>query len=489
MTHKNLKNSVKIILAVCCVASCREDPKEEPATPRAFNKIEASLPKITYLLGETPNFDDLTVKEVFTDGYKKINTTYQLQWNGDKFKAGTSVATITARNDTATIDIVTENKLVDTGLPVVYVETEGRQTIDSKDTYVNARMTIRDKGNIMSENALRIRGRGNATWSYPKKPYKVKLDSKTSLLGMGEDKDWALLANYCDKTLMRTDIAFKLSELLGFPWTPKARFVELVLNGEYMGNYQLVEAIKQDKNRVNIPKTGFIIERDGYYLQEPIWFTTNRGYGYSFKNPDTDDLTEDQINYIKYYMNEFEAVLSSASFNDPENGYAKYIHTESFARWFLFQQMIANMDTNPYFIKEDMTSASKLSMGPVWDFEWSLGIGWYEGSRPRPADYYVWHSEFYYNRLLQDAGFTAKLQQMWETCHSRVTQDILQHISDVQKEIMESQSLNFKRWDILNTRISVGGIPLGSFEKEVECDRQFFINHMNWLETALYNFN
>ena len=476
---------------IVCIVSCQKEPEQEIIiSPRVFQGIDVANLKTSYLLGEVINLDDVEVVEVFSDGYEKINTTYTLVWEGDNelFKTGITTLTVTARGQEQKIDIVRENKLVDTGLPVVYIETDGGQTIASKETYIHAKMTI-VHANHTYYNTIRIRGRGNATWrDYPKKPYKLKLDSKGDLLDMGKDKDWVLLANYCDKTLMRTSIAFKLSELLGFPWTPKAKFVELVLNGEYMGNYQLVESIKQDEKRVNIPETGFIIERDGYYLQEPKWFTTPRGYGYSFKNPDMDDLTETQYDYIRNHVNEFETVLDSESFKDPEHGYSKYINIESFARWFLLQQMIANIDTNPYMIKEDMTDHSKLSMGPVWDFEWSLGIGWYDGSRPRPPEYFVCYTDFYFHKLLQDAVFAAKVKQMWETCHSSITSDILQHIVDVQNEIMQSQELNFKRWDILNTRVSVGGIPLGSFEKEVECDRQFFINHMNWLGSVINNF-
>ena len=179
-------------------------------------------------------------------------------------------------------------------------------------------MKIKEKGSVISENKLRIRGRGNATWTYPKKPYKLKLDSKANLLGMGEDKDWVLLANYCDKTLMRAGIAFKLSKLMNFPWTVKDRFVEVVINGEYLGNYQLVEGIKQASHRVDIPKDGFLFERDGYYLEEPRYFVTSRNYGYSFKNPDPEDnLTDAQWNYIKNRMDEFEAVLASDNFKDP----------------------------------------------------------------------------------------------------------------------------------------------------------------------------
>jgi hypothetical protein len=465
------------------MTACSKDDSPEE---KIFINIEiASLPaKTTYRLGETPDFTGLTVNNVFTNGSREPNTYYKIQWDGNPFMRGKSAVEVVSRNRKATFDIVFERELTDTGLPVVYIETDNLQVIDSKENYVNATMVIKADGKVLHENRLRIRGRGNATWIvYPKKPYKLKLDVKDDLLGMGEDKDWVLLANYCDKSLMRTSVAFKLSELLGFPWTPKDRFVEVVLNGEYLGNYQLVEGIKQDALRVNIPKDGYLIERDGYYLQEPVWFVTPRGYGYSFKHPDPEDLSPSQLDYIREYMTEFETLLASGEFRDPQNGYAKYIDTESFVRWFLFQQILANMDTNVYLSKDDR-SDSRLRMGPVWDFEWSLGIGWYEGGRPRPANYFVWESDaFYYDRLLQDPAFTAKVKERWQGLH--VTQDILQHIDNTQKLLEKSQQLNFRRWDILNERVSVGGIPLGSYEEEVACDRQFFINHIAWLETAI----
>jgi spore coat protein CotH len=480
-----------ILIMLSIFPSCQKNKMiDEVIVQRIFQDIKIENLPTTYFIGQKPDFKDVIVKEVFADGYEKINTDYDIKWNWDIFKIGADSITVTARGKTKTIKIVIENQLIDTGLPVVYIETEDGKTIDSKTDYINAKMTVTTNiGRTLHQNDMRIRGRGHATWIvYPKKPYRLKLDNKTNLLGMGEDKDWALLAGYCDKTLMRTSIAFKLSELLGFPWTPKSQFVELVLNGEYMGNYMLVEAVKQDAKRIDIPKAGFVIERNGYYLEEPVWFTTIKGHGFTFKNPDTDVLTETQINYIRNHINEFENILYSASFNDPVNGYSKYIHTESFVRWFLFQQIIANMDTNPYIVKDDMTGASKLSMGPVWDFEWSLGIGWYDGFRPRPADYWVWYEGFYFQRLLQDAAFARQLQQMWEKYNSSVKQDILQYISATEQKIMKSQELNFQRWDIMNQRVSVGGIPMGSFEKEVDCDRQFFINHINWLQTALYQF-
>jgi hypothetical protein len=457
---------------------------DEAPEEKVFVNIEiAALPaKTTWLLGETPDFTGLAVNNVFTNGDREPNTYYNIRWS-NPFKQGKSVVEVTSRDRTAMFDIEFDGELTDTGLPVVYIETDGRQAVESKDDYVNAIMRIREGGRTLHENGLQIRGRGNATWTYPKKPYKLKLDGKAALLGMDEDRDWALLANYCDKSLLRTGIAFRLSELLGFPWTPEARFVELVLNGEYLGAYQLAESVKRDTRRMDLPVDGYLIERDGYYLQEPIWFGTPRGYGYTFKFPEPEDLTEAQLDYIRRYMTAFETALASDVFDDPADGYVKYIETESFVRWFLFQEILANMDGNVYLCKADSLD-SRLCMGPVWDFEWSLGIGWYEGVRPRPANYYIWESAAFYNdRLLEDPAYAEQVKAAWRQLH--VTQDILRYIDETQELLERSQRLNFRRWDILNVRVSVGGIPLASYEEEVACDRQFFINRMNWLETVI----
>jgi hypothetical protein len=454
-------------------------------TDDLIGTIDESLKRITIATQEWIGHIE-SLKAVFeAAGVVTIDNTIQESGITPNNFCRDVVYTVTAEdNAQKTYTVVFESPQA-TGLPVIRIDTQGSQSITSKETYVNAAMVIQRDGVTIHESTMRIRGRGNATWGYPKKPYKIKLDSKANILGMGNDKDWVLLANYCDKSLMRTGIAFKVSELLQFPWTPDAKFVELVINGEYQGNYQLVEGIKQDSNRVDIPKTGFIIENDGYYLQEPKWFVTDSGHPYSFKNPDAeDDLTDAQYNYIKDYLNEFEGVLNSDNFNDAINGYQKYIDTDSFVRWFLLQQIIANLDTNPYLIKADSTENSKLSIGPVWDFEWSMGIGWYDGARPRPADYWTWNG-WYYEKLLQDEAFTARLRSMWDQYKGQISQTILQYIDERESEIMKSQKINFRRWDILNTRVSVGGIPLGSFEAEVDCDKQFFINHMNWLETAI----
>ena len=141
-------------------------------------------------------------------------------------------------------------------IPVVYIDTGGKGIYD-KDNYVKGTIKILDPEKLYSDEtefytSMGIRGRGNSTWSFPKKPWKVKLDSPASIFGMGADKEWCLLANYSDRTLMRNILAMKLSEICGFAWTPHMYSVHVYLNDDYQGVYTLCEHKKVSKDRVDI---------------------------------------------------------------------------------------------------------------------------------------------------------------------------------------------------------------------------------------------
>lgn len=156
------------------------------------------------------------------------------------------------------------------GLPVVFVETPDRSEIPSKfeDWLSDTRIKVYNPDwSVDLDMTTGIRGRGNSTWAYPKKPYALKLDSKSKVLGMREHKRWVLLANWMDRTLLRNAVSFRLSEMTALDYTPRGQFVELILNGEHMGNYYLCEHIKVDENRVNIDELDSS-ETDGGYLME-----------------------------------------------------------------------------------------------------------------------------------------------------------------------------------------------------------------------------
>lgn len=142
-------------------------------------------------------------------------------------------------------------------LPVLYVDTEGGQAIVSKEDYINGNFRIQGNTTFNSGNttlydgAIKIRGRGNTTWGYDKKPYKIKLDAKTDLFGFGKNKHWVLLANYTDESHMRNTLSYNLSGEMGMPYMQSVH-VDLILNGKYAGTYQFCEQVKIAGGRVNI---------------------------------------------------------------------------------------------------------------------------------------------------------------------------------------------------------------------------------------------
>ena len=402
-----------------------------------------------------------------------------------------------------------------TGLPVMRIDTVGALMPSSaKEKHDGTLRLIKDGVTVYDSTddnePITIKVRGNATAGYPKKPYKIKLPKKANLLAAAprnasdnKDKHWVLLAGYCDKTLLRTATGFYAASLFnGIPengtlYVPHAAFVDLVMNGEYLGTYFLADSVKEGDDRLAVNEKdkdnggiGFVAEYDpAYYRNEADWFISDRGNPYTFKFPDPEDYTGGNFSvhkdYLNRYINDFEKALYS---EESEHDWQDYIDTESFARWFLAHNLTANKDTNYFFSKKTSDDTSKLVMGPVWDFEWSIGIGWMQTtSRPVPANYWCVNG-WYFAELLKKREFVEEVKRQWNalkmTCPDIATA-INTRMDEMSRTISLSRQLNFMRWDIMNQFVGVGGIPLGSYEAELECDKQFMRSRVQWLDSAI----
>ena len=404
-------------------------------------------------------------------------------------------------------DIIT---VAHTGLPTVIIETENNINPTSAKEKRKGTMRIYypNGDEYFSSNDFTIKVRGNATAGYPKKPYKLKLPKKINLLDIkssdNKDKNWVLLANYCDKTLLRNQMGFYVASLFNEIdeneqlYVPHSCFVDVVLNSEYIGTYTLTDSVKEGEQRLNVNEKekdfggiGYVAEYDpNYYRNEPKWSETSmRKYKYTFKFPDTDETSFDiyMANFEKY-MNRFEAAFYDYSDN-PSDDWRKYIDLESFARWYLVHNILANIDTNYFFSKKNSDDDSKLVMGPVWDFEWSIGIGWYYDERPRNPDYWCVNG-WYMKELLCNEEFVSEVKNQWKKLKAKYP-DLTATINSKMKEyaqiINTSQEMNFKRWPILDQRVSVGGLPLGTYEAELSCDMAFIQNRISWLDSQIAN--
>jgi len=377
------------------------------------------------------------------------------------------------------------------GLPIVSIDTKDRNPVNSKEEYREGEMKIIADGRTESDytGKMQIRGRGNSTWDMPKKPYRIKLNSKASVLGMPADKDWVLLANYADKTLMRNRIAFSVSEIFAPSYTPRGQFVDLFLNGEYMGNYFLTEHMKVADNRIKLSEssdedTGFLLEVDAR-LDEDNWFYTPRGIPVCIKSPDADDISNEQLRFITDYVNKTEAAIYSDNFGDPENGFRKYIDEESFIKWYWVNELMKNNDAvffSSVFMYKDR--GGKLSLGPVWDFDISSGNVNYNDNYDPPG-WWIRASRWI-DRLFEDPEFKKKAKSMWIQAQPQLS-NIAAMADKYAQQLKYSQQQNFEKWNILDTGVWPNLVVLGSYENEVQYLKYWLDKRAKWISAEISN--
>ena len=347
--------------------------------------------------------------------------------------------------------------IIKTGLPVVYLETDGGKKISSKTTFVQGSMRIKGYGGYESKSNMRcsVRGRGNTTWTWPKKPYLVKFDTKQSLLGMPEHKRWVLLANFMDRTLMRNLVSMKVASLTSLAWTPRCVPVELVLNGEHKGSYLLIEQVRVSENRVNISKKdGYLIELDFHYDNEVQWRDKHDNIPFGIKYPDPDSITTAQLTYIKNYITGAANVLYGPDFADPERGYADWIDVDSFVDYWIVYEVMGNHELgNPGSVFFHKDGSGKLVAGPCWDFDW--GVLSYNTS-PHAKTGFVNRNAIWYKRLFQDPAFAAKVRNRFQELLPAL-ETIPAYIDDCERLLEKSAELNFAMWNPADDKWQNGG--------------------------------
>ncbi|MBO5075440.1 MAG: CotH kinase family protein [Bacteroidales bacterium] len=384
-------------------------------------------------------------------------------------------------------------------IPVIHIKTKNSAPILNKKDYVDGTITISDPEKLYSDVAefsaeMGIRGRGNSTWSFPKKPWKVKLKEKASLLGMPADKEWALLANYADRTLVRNIVAMKLSEICGFSWTPRMHSVEVYLNGKYQGVYTLCEHKKVSSDRVDIDVVGEDVTggdaiTGGYYLEieeqqdETTCWWTSMGVPMMFSDPE--EPNSEQLAYVKGLFESFEQALWAKDYSQT-SGYPKYIDVDSFVDYYIVQELTKNIDGNlrkSSFITKER--GKKMEMYHLWDFDLTLGnCGYFWGNVGNGPDNFWIKLDKWYPHLFADPAFVDKVQKRWNELKPEFDK-IPEFIDEQTFYLAKAQERNFKVWSIWESVDWVYFPSLGSYEKEVDYLKEFYTKRLEWLDTEL----
>lgn len=341
-----------------------------------------------------------------------------------------------------------------TGLPHLFIITENNAPVNSKDDYVQATIKL-DGADIYEdyEGTTRIRGRGNSTWGMPKKPYRLKLDNKASLLGLSAEKDWILLANYLDGTLMLNAVASKTAQLLEMPYTNTMIPVDVTLNGEYMGNYMFTEHKEVEKNRIDVTNGGILLELDTYF--DEAWQFKSEHYELPvmIQYPELEDyLFEEATIERDRIMADFQ-ILEDAVFDEsfPNNNYLDYIDANALVNYLIVYNLTRNVEINhPKSTYLHKQKDGKYMMGPIWDFDWAFdynGVDTYFQSSTGPL--FRGGNESgtrFFSRFLEDPTIQDLYRDKWSQFKSNKLPELLSYIDEYAALIEISHALNYQKW-------------------------------------------
>ena len=484
-------------LSLTNIAPVNEKTNFETEVVEATRTATVTMPTVTNFSDLLFNYSMEGGNQVMVNGITLVNGETAIDASGEK-------NTVVVRNGQhgKSYKLLVRN----TGLPVVRISTSEffdrehlesylnllqSKEINSRDTFdhriwlpegendfVSVRIEYPDGSPGMKntsnvpiyEATTKIKGRGNYTWIWEKKPYALKFDSKAEVLGMPAHKRWILLANWRDRTLLRNDATFWLSKRSGLPYTVRGQFVELEFNGEHRGNYYLCEQIKIDGNRVDIaefkddlndPTGGYLMEIDSYWDELNKFKSNYFKFKYMFKEPDEDTTNGDPndplyaegFTWMKTYINRLEKIIKTKS--AVENGeYAEKLDVDSAIMLMIINELTGNRDffqgyphNGPHstYLYKDKGENSKLFMGPVWDFDYETFI---------PSDYYsnsgyTWRGfdnhGFYYYFLCHDQDFVDRIKELWALRKSEFAK-LPAYIDEMVEKIALSQHFDEKMW-------------------------------------------
>ena len=360
------------------------------------------------------------------------------------------------------------------GVPAqLVVATDGGAPILNRDDYVTGTLTLDGV-----THPLEIKGRGNSTWNFPKKPYKVKLGEDAALVGTTPQEDWVLLANAADRSALRTHTAFAVADRTRLGWTPQSRFVELVLNGTSQGMYQLTEQVEVKPGRVDIGDDAYLLEINERFVRDGDrgFRTVRRRTPIVFKDPD--DPERGDVIRVRRHVQAFEKVLYGKRFTDPKRGYRPYVDLGSFIDWYLVEELFRNQDSNFFSsVYVSWTPGGKLEMGPVWDFDLSGGTAFRRAVPPRG-----WHTRLgthWIARMLKDPDFAARVKARWTTLRPRVER-LVSQLPAAATPLRTTAEADWAQWHA-GTELVLGSKHAESFDGEVEFLRDWLTQRIAWM--------
>lgn len=399
---------------------------------------------------------------------------------------------------TTTPEVATTETPVPATIPVLMIETENGHNITSKTEYIRAEASSDDTSekHTFSHLPVQIRCRGNYTYGLEKKAYRLKFDEKINLFGLdeGKAKSWILLANHCDRSLLRNDTAFAMARALsGIDEVTSSGFVRLYINGEYRGIYQVCEQHTVSKHRIHITEQPDVLDSD-YYLEMDSYASGTEGIDYFrvthrnfvIKN---DNPHPDAVGFLKSYFQEVDDAIRAGD----EARVANLIDLDSFVDVYILQEFVRNVDvgwSSFYMVKE---GGGKLRLTWPWDFDISfgndvrLGDATFQGLYAGNDDYNGWaNANPWFYRLMRRQWFVDRVIARWNEVGESMVQAGLQRIRTNYELYGTVLASNDEVWKTLGTElypIPPSIAPLEIYGETVVQLKYWIENRYRWLDS------
>jgi len=411
----------------------------------------------------------------------------------------------------------------DFNLPLMIINTNGQTIPDEPRIVADMGLIFNGKGKMNSRGdswneysgKISIEIRGESSKGFKKKSYSIELqkqdgsNNNVSILGLPEENDFVLYGPYSDKTLIKNVLSYEIFRKTG-RWAPRTRYIEVILNDDYRGVYVLTEKLKRDENRVDIDKLnekdvtpqeisgGYILRRDkkekltfDEYWTSPVAQPYHETMWYEYYDPEFDELTYSQLEYIKDWMEEFDEVMSGDNFNHPDFGYKKYIRTNSFIDMMFLNEISKGIDNylfSTYFFKENDEDGGELNAGPPWDY--NIGYGnvnygddW-NASSPEGWCYPQGSRTYWFERLMEDEEYRTRVYCRWTTFRKTIySNEEIENIIDSCITVLgEAVNRNFERFPILGEYFWPAIEWPDTYEGEISMLKDWLFDRLDWMD-------
>ena len=409
-------------------------------------------------------------------------------------------------------------------IPLIQIETGGTSIPSGDKIDATVRVTDQPSGlrNYLSgpytyEGPCGVSLRGASSLWFNKKGYSLELrradgsPDNFPLLGMPDEDDWVLHGPYSDKSLVRNALAYRLGQSMQ-SWAPGTRFCELLIDGDYKGIYLLTEKSVIDNNRIDLATLnptdiggdeltgGYLLQVDRDYGEpnqgwySPAWPSN---HFIVYEDPKGDEMPAVQRNYIRSYVNDFEASLQGSNWQDSALGYKNYADLTSFAEYFLHQELGNNVDAyrlSTFFYKKKDSKGGKLWMGPVWDYNIAYGNVDYcimnlntNGWAYNADDVCFTAMPFWWDRLMEDTSFQQKVRCRWDSLRAGSWSDesIMGAIDSMVLVLDEAAPRNFDRWNVLGTYLWPNAYIGNTWEEEIGYLKGWVGDRLDFMDVAL----